>query len=374
MPIPSQGFFQMYARSVGQIVSGNFARTSVGAPPPIATQDDLSAYYLAGVDDPATAPRLHQSVEFPGGSGFYNPAAGTYELQIFPKTTIVFDSSGTPTPLSILDADFPLGFAASQMRVWINGNLVTGGRNKYLNNYKFKARGSTVLDVNPPNNINGDFTTSSNEFGPTALSNAHWGTNQVFGSTMGFSATVADVVDATALTPNFRSDLVYIQGVYNLLVFNITSTSQNVGPGGEVIITGTNLTLLDELSIDWYDAAATSSEWLDPMIPNIVGGIVVPRNLIFTWTATQIVFRIPFSQIPYGGKRLMVMGRQTSGVSFTGRTLLQNLNVQLVEGSGLYKLVDNKRNDTYYDRSVSPVVTIDLKIPDPFVKTGFFNG
>lgn len=42
------------------------------------------------------------------------------------------------------------------------------------------------------------------------------------------------------------------------------------------------------------------------------------------------------------------------------------------EISGIYVLVPNKRDDTWYDRtSVIPAATIDVKIPDPFVSLAF---
>lgn len=41
------------------------------------------------------------------------------------------------------------------------------------------------------------------------------------------------------------------------------------------------------------------------------------------------------------------------------------------EISGIYVLVPNKRDDTWYDKSVTPAETFDVKIPDPFVSFAF---
>jgi hypothetical protein len=47
--------------------------------------------------------------------------------------------------------------------------------------------------------------------------------------------------------------------------------------------------------------------------------------------------------------------------------------VLAADPSGIYTLVPGKTNDTLYDRDVTPVGTIDVKIPDPFLKTGFLE-
>jgi len=366
MPIPSQGFFRVYGHSVAQIVSGNFSQTNAGAPPPVATQNEMSAYYLAGIDDPATAPRLHQSFD---QGGIWVPAAGDYELQLSQMESIfVFDPYGTPTPVSVLDADFPNGFIANQFRVWLNGNIVTGGRNKYLDNYKFKyggGGGTVVLNVNPANNIVGDFTLSSDEFGPSTFSNVFWGLFQVIGLRMGFSAHISDVIDAAARTANLRVDQIYIEGVYNTLLHSITYDPLNAGPCGEITINGNNLLGFNNFTVHWYDAE------LD-LPPNITEGVIVPPNYIINHTANTLTIRIP-PNVPYGGTHLLIMANQIPETMFIGSVLLAQVNIQLVNGSGVYTLVPGKTNDTYYDRSVSPVDTLDLKIPDPFAKSGFFK-
>lgn len=46
--------------------------------------------------------------------------------------------------------------------------------------------------------------------------------------------------------------------------------------------------------------------------------------------------------------------------------------VFISNASGIYTLVPNKREDTLYDRVLD--TTIDVKIPDPFIKTGYIGG
>lgn len=42
-----------------------------------------------------------------------------------------------------------------------------------------------------------------------------------------------------------------------------------------------------------------------------------------------------------------------------------------VNYSGLYKVTANATADTLYDRTVSPVATTALEIPNPYAKTAF---
>jgi hypothetical protein len=96
--------------------------------------------------------------------------------------------------------------------------------------------------------------------------------------------------------------------------------------------------------------------------------------MILAHTNILLTIRIPYHLIPYAGTQLMIMGSQIIPTSFFGSAILGIVNIQLVDGSGLYTLVPGKRNDTYYDRSTTPSTTIDLKIPDPFGKTGYSHG
>lgn len=56
-----------------------------------------------------------------------------------------------------------------------------------------------------------------------------------------------------------------------------------------------------------------------------------------------------------------------SGLVFSGAARI----LLLQDVSGIYSIVPNKRSDTFYDRTTSPVSEVEVKIQDPFWKTGF---
>ena len=60
------------------------------------------------------------------------------------------------------------------------------------------------------------------------------------------------------------------------------------------------------------------------------------------------------------------------GTTFGGQVPLGPITILLTNGSGIYEIVPGKTHDTYYDRSIVPSTTINVKIVDPFGKTGFF--
>lgn len=64
---------------------------------------------------------------------------------------------------------------------------------------------------------------------------------------------------------------------------------------------------------------------------------------------------------------LTVDGTQFSG-SVPAGTLL---TIFFTNGTGIYRFVPGKTNDTLYDQDYDPVTTVDVKIPNPFFKTGF---
>lgn len=71
---------------------------------------------------------------------------------------------------------------------------------------------------------------------------------------------------------------------------------------------------------------------------------------------------VPVTPIIYG-----------NGTQFSGWVNLTPLTVTLVDASGVYRLVKDKTNDTLYDQ-IAPISTYNVKIPNPFIKTGFIGG
>lgn len=99
-------------------------------------------------------------------------------------------------------------------------------------------------------------------------------------------------------------------------------------------------------------------------IPNITvnfGSQTGVACTILTQSATQITLQLPNMGIFEGTATL-----------FNGAVALGTLTIYVATGSGIYRIVVNKRNDTQYDRATGS--TTDVAIPEPFGETGFIGG
>lgn len=364
MPIPSSGLFRIYPDNV-TIVSGDFAVTSVGTPPAAASVATLDAYYDARLDDPATAPRLRNNTDT--GGGIWAPGAGVYELSFSASSRIVLGvgDPGVET-IDYFSADFPIGLYVNQCFLLGDGQYTgpTDGRGFQLSNIASKYNGATIQNLVPAGAVAGtiiqtpQFVTAFQRFGAEEILKF-----------FGFAGTI--IVNGAVINnaPLLRMDTFVITGVYNTAQLQFTLNTPNAGPGGEVSVTATTGSFLSFTSfkIKWLNDDGTYNER------------TIPSNFILTWTATSLIFRVPLNDdpdedlIPYGGTRLALFG-VGNGLPYTGDIQIANINVQLVNGSGVYTLVPGKTDDTYYDRSVSPVSTLDLKIPDPFIRSAFLKG
>lgn len=367
MAIPATGFFRIYPISAS-IVGGNFALSN--APTVITTATPIGNYFKAGVDNPVIAPCAWDGHEVPPASGVFVPFASTYELQFSPNTgAIVFDPAGANETIDFLSSDFPMGCLMNQLFLHWNGQIVAGpSRDIFVANLKQKFFGSTIKTTVPAPNVTftGDIDTDPNAIVSSLI---NWSPIQVF-KQFGFSFDISATISVLLLHPQVRSDLFYLQGVYNTALFNITSTP-NAGPGDFVQITDANsrLDLFDNFYVYWD--TLEGEEDVNSLIPGFTGRILIPWFI--RRTASVIEFYLPSDQLlPYGGRRLMIAGAG-DGVSFVGDFPIANINVLLADGSGMYQLTEGKRSDTYYDRSALPTVSeIDLKIPDPRFRTGYF--
>ncbi len=91
------------------------------------------------------------------------------------------------------------------------------------------------------------------------------------------------------------------------------------------------------------------------------GGPQVVACTILTQTPTLLTLSLPN------------LGNFMGTVTFfTGSVSLGTLTIYVATGSGIYRIVANKRNDTLYDRATG--ATTDTAIPEPFGETGFIGG
>jgi hypothetical protein len=367
MAIPLTGQFRIYPRTVS-IISGDFSvsGTGVGSASPVATAAALEAYYATRLDTPADAPRTRFAAEIPAAGGTWVPAVGTYELQFSCDTSrILFDPLGVAEEIDFLSADFPMGLTMNQLRLAWNGSYTSGpGRDRQLTDISFKYFGSTVHSVVPTPGVvfAGDILTP--QFVPIT---EKWSPNKVF-KPFGFSVIVSGVVSGLLAQPQLRNDLFWLQGVYNTQQWDLSSTPASASAGNIITISDGNasLDLFESFAVYWYDPDADNDD-----IPNLAGPIPIPDNLILSFTDEELVLILP-DDIPPGGEEIVVVGIIDS-TTFDGEFPIATFNIELVDGSGVYKLVDGQAYDTYYDRGVTPVSTVNLRIPDPRVKTGFFK-
>lgn len=95
-------------------------------------------------------------------------------------------------------------------------------------------------------------------------------------------------------------------------------------------------------------------------------GTIVP----IIQTQTLFTFLVPITCAGAGTQTLSAIG---NGVQFSGSVALGTLDILDTNGSGIYELVPNKSNDTLYSDHRDGT-TVDVKIPNPFGKTGFIGG
>lgn len=82
---------------------------------------------------------------------------------------------------------------------------------------------------------------------------------------------------------------------------------------------------------------------------------------------------ISSSHVPPEKPIVLIISSPPNGKHFTGTVPLGNFTIIVARGSGLYRFVTEKRNDTLYSSSRDGS-TYDVKIPDPGAKTGFIKG
>ncbi len=382
MAFPQSGLIKIFPDTVS-IPQGSFSLNSDAAPQPVRTPAAIEAYFDARVTNLAVAPCLRRETEKPAASGIYVPSGGNYELQFSPSSRGMefYDGAYAGAPvatLDFLDANFPMGMTLNQAVLYWTGQVFLGpSRDREITQIKYNYFGSNFYTYTP--GLSGVLLTGSNS-SPATGANAiipslltQWSIIQLM-RTFGITIPVATVVSALANTPRAVTSECFLLATYNTQSFDITTTTPDVLPGSDVVINSAG-GLLEDLDPDEYKIywdTLPGEEDANPLFPGWAGGVRIPRYLIFELTPYTLHMRLQGSGIPYGGRRLMLTGTG-NGTIFVGEFPLQNFNTTLVDGSGLYKLVDSQRHDTYYDRGTSPVETIDLKIPDPNIKTGYFN-
>ena len=154
-----------------------------------------------------------------------------------------------------------------------------------------------------------------------------------------------------------------LTGTYIILPFSFSvDPSGDVVPGDEITISS------DPLAVAPLDMTTLSTVTLQYVDPD--DGLLISRTITPTAVSTNLyTFLIPTDLL--GIPSDFTFDIFATGTSFSGTVLLGTLSISIPDASGIYRLVPGKTNDTLYDQKVTPVTTSDVKIPDPFFKTGF---
>jgi hypothetical protein len=148
---------------------------------------------------------------------------------------------------------------------------------------------------------------------------------------------------------------IILQGTYDLIPFQWT-----LDP-----ISGSNVDIGDLVTIT-SDPNDPDHLLLDQLTISMSCGTVVP----IIQTETLFTFLIPGSCTGNGSTSITATG---NGTQFSGSVSLGTLNILLTNGSGIYVLTPGATHDTLYS-SLRDGTTRNVKIPNPFAKTGFIGG
>lgn len=163
---------------------------------------------------------------------------------------------------------------------------------------------------------------------------------------------------------NFTSipDVIDVTGNYTIAMLSWTIDNPNpVNPGDTLSVSsdGVNPDLLDVtgVTITYTDADGNPVE------------IDIPTTDFLVWTSVLFSFVLPEELNDVVETEITI-----SGTIFSGSEPIGTIFILLEDGSGIYRIVTNKTNDTLYTNAPVNDDTVDVKIPNPFIKTGFIGG
>ena len=262
---------------------------------------------------------------FPGANFWSATASG--EVIAVPHTTAFF-LDGSAIPISMNSASFPTGFNATDAQ--INISAQQGNPSQW-----FLRRGPTESVANaaslaypssPPVTFNDVLATA-------------YAVRQVSGSGILFCAGLN-------VTGNYRIENA------TWAIINLTRPGQNFLPGerGKLYSSDLSYHKFDEVTeiVINEDTTITDFEEQDE---------------------EKVEFVIPDDTPPSGPNPVWIKSTAFDGESFLGL-----LTIIAENTSGIYVITAAKTHDTLYVDSSIDDSTQNVKIPDPFVKTGFVSG
>lgn len=276
-----------------------------------------------------TDPALVTAIFTDNASGIIGNYGGAFAGSIRFSTQFYLDGSGSPTAFNSLPSGFTIDSAILQLKC-DNGmdNFPTA---TILMEY-------SALETRNISNI--PFDSGLNYFFTHTLPTTAL---HLFGDGMGIEFTY--VAGGIPVFQFFE-----IAGNYSISTFTFTMTppSGNVEVGELITIEATGDDPINFSQVGIF-AGAT------PIVP------IYQDQFTFTFL------------IPSGLSGATVFTALGNGVQFSGSVTLGTLTILVTNGSGIYTLVLNKTDDTLYS-SLRDGTTYDVKIPNPFIKTGFIGG
>lgn len=379
--IPTSGTFRVHPVSTGlSLKQGEF---QIGIPAGNCAVDIVlaatDAVIAAGLSTISNADRVRVWQGFPlycspTCFGLYAPARD-YEIEISTDDhAVIFNPGGSQIIADFWTAQFPMGFLATALQVVWKGTADKGGITQDITNFNIRYNRDNVYSDAAPD-INDTVIAS----GATIIlpNNVYTGAVTSIFSLLGINFTMSDLsIAATSCgdlpycNAAFYTDYLYLQGNYILWSVSLTKTPDVGGPGTIVTITDGTNKLLDVTEILIYtDISDDIDEPSEPI------RFSIHSPYVLSWTAGELIFQVPMDlNIPVA--TLLSLALVVDGTTFSGEIPMGILSPILTDGSGIYTLSSGKRNDTYYDRSELPVgdvTEVDIRIPTPYIKTGFFN-
>ncbi len=207
-----------------------------------------------------------------------------------------------------------------------------------------------------------------------------------YSNTISFANELNDVIPGVAsttatITPALVPDIVAVSGFIKFTVnrnsFNHVATAyRNIHVYGVYSILSYTFSFpLDGTNIDLQKnrLITITSDPLDPNamdLTHITVALGACAITIVTQTTNLLVFSIPDSCSGDGLTSVVATG---DGFQFSGPVTLGGITILTTNASGIYVLTAGKTSDTLYS-SLRDGTTYDVKIPDPFAKTGFIGG
>lgn len=358
MPVPATGSFAVYPLSIYQVDANGWSYTAnCGVSFPAARDNQAAVdFFNSGVDNPLVPASGPIALAWSALATVPLAPSGTSVLEMFPDTSqIVFNPGGSQQIVDILSGDFPAGFSATNIRIKLKvyiRDLDAG--NGSFGDLNLRYFGSSIKTFD----LSGAQPGSLNEYqsGATDIVGAgvYFNAAQTFKS-FGFQQQL-NLTGATTSLAYFWPVLVEMTGDYitdSSQIVTATPTS-NLNAGDLVTVTDPQLRMQDVRNI-----------YLETVVDGETVRTLVPITYI-SRDGRTIIVRLPRALSGNGTDELIA-------VFFTGEVSLAILSPQLADGSGIYKLTPDKTDDTYYDRTDPLAPTeVDMKIPCPFIRTGFF--